>query len=326
MHTPNSSNFNFTAYGQAIAQAEMEAVRALIPRINQDFSRCCQLILESHGRLIVIGMGKSGHIGRKIAATLASTGTPAFFIHPGEASHGDLGMITRQDIILMLSNSGETAELLNIIPFIKQQSIPIIAMTGNPASTLAQEASHHLDISVEREAGAHGLAPTSSSTVTLVMGDALAMTLLEARGFSAEDFALFHPAGALGKKLTLKVSDLMHKDQEIPQVSPDITISNALVEITNKRLGMTLVTENKKVIGVFTDGDLRRSLDSTHDIFNTYVKDAMSTHYYHVDADALASTAIELMRQHKITTLVVMQDQQLAGVLHMHDLLRAGIN
>lgn len=314
------------ACGRDVVRAEAEAVRAIESRINKDFSDSCNLILNSTGRLIVIGIGKSGHIGRKIAATLASTGTPAYYVHPGEASHGDLGMILRQDIVLMISNSGETSELLNIVPLIKRQHIPIIAMTGNPHSTLAQMAQHHLDISVEKEAGSHGLAPTSSSTVTLVMGDALAMTLLEAREFSPEDFALFHPGGSLGRQLTLKVSDLMHKDHEIPQVAPDVTISEALVEITRKRLGLTTIKMNNKLIGVFTDGDLRRCLDKNIDIVTTKIGDVMSTQYRAIDSNKLAKEALALMRQTKITALVVIDHDELCGIIHMHDLLRAGVN
>lgn len=326
MTTAISTTIDLCACGRDVVRSEAAAVQALEDRINSEFSGACETILNSPGRLIVIGIGKSGHIGRKIAATLASTGTPAYYVHPGEASHGDLGMILRQDIVLMISSSGETSELLNIIPLIKRQHIPIIAMTGNPNSTLAQLAKYHLDISVDREAGSHGLAPTSSSTVTLVMGDALAMTLLEARGFSPEDFALFHPGGSLGRKLTLKVSDLMHKDYEIPQVTSDVMVSTALVEITRKRLGLTTITTNAKLIGVFTDGDLRRCLDQNIDIFATQIGEVMSTQFRSIKSTQLATEALTLMRQAKITALVVIDNNQLSGVIHMHDLLRAGVN
>lgn len=327
MTTAIPSTTDLLACGRDIVRTEARAVQALEKRINHSFSECCDAVLKSTGRLVVVGIGKSGHIGRKIAATLASTGTPAYYVHPGEASHGDLGMILRQDIVLMISYSGETAELLNIIPLIRQQHIQIIAMTGNPNSTIAQLAQFHLDVSVDREAGMHGLAPTSSSTVTLVMGDALAMTLLEARGFSPEDFAFFHPGGALGRKLTLSVSDLMHKNHEIPKVAPTVSISTALVEITNKRLGMTTIIQDNQLIGIFTDGDLRRCLDDNIDIFTTQIGDVMSTKLLSVSATQRASDALEKMRQSKVTALVVMNTQkQLCGVLHMHDLIRAGIN
>ena len=324
-HT-SQQTIDFCASGRAIVRAEAEAVYALADRISDDFSECCRLILNASGRVIIVGIGKSGHIGKKIAATLASTGTPAFYVHPSEACHGDLGMITRNDVVVMISNSGETAELLHLIPLIQQQSIPIIAMTGNPHSTLAQAAHHHLDVGVEKEAGIHGLAPTSSSTVTLVMGDALAMTLLEARNFTPEDFAFFHPGGSLGRKLTLKVSDLMHAGDEIPQVQPHVTISQALVEITQKRLGMTTVLDNGQLAGVFTDGDLRRSIDQNHDIFSTPISAVMSTHFQHIQESERADTALQHMRQLKITSLIVYDhEQQLCGVLHLHDLVRAGV-
>lgn len=314
--------------GKAVVIAEAEAIYALIAKIDDCFAIACELILNCKGRVIVIGIGKSGHIGKKIAATLASTGTPSYYIHPSEASHGDLGMIMRNDIVLMISNSGETAELLHILPLIKQQNIPIIAMTGNPESTLAQQSSTHLDVSVEKEAGALGLAPTSSTTVALVMGDALAITLLEARGFTSEDFAFFHPGGSLGKKLLLKVSDLMHKGDDIPTVKKTCVISEALIEITQKRLGLTLVVDDDhKLLGIFTDGDLRRSLDDAHPISSTPIETVMTKKSRTITPNLIASKALELMRQQKITALVVLDNfERVVGVLHMHDLLRAGIS
>lgn len=314
--------------GQAVVMAEAESIHALIDKIDHHFATSCELILNCKGRVIIIGMGKSGHIGKKIAATLASTGTPSYYIHPSEASHGDLGMIMRNDIVLMISNSGETAELLHILPLIKQQHIPIIAMTGTPDSTLAQQASVHLNVSVEKEAGELGLAPTSSTTVALVMGDALAITLLEARGFTSDDFAFFHPGGSLGKRLFIKVSDLMHSGNDIPIVKPGCTISEALLIITQKRLGMTVIVDDDyKLLGIFTDGDLRRSLDDEHPISSTLIEDVMTEKCQTITPDIIASKALELMRQKKITTLVVLDNlAHVVGVLHMHDLLRAGIN
>ena len=314
--------------GKAVVMAEAEAIHALTAKIDATFATACELILNCKGRVIIIGIGKSGHIGKKIAATFASTGTPSYYIHPSEASHGDLGMIMRNDLVLMISNSGETAELLHILPLITHQQIPVIAMTGNPNSTLAQQASTHLDVGVEKEADALGLAPTSSTTVALVMGDALAITLLEARGFTSDDFAFFHPGGALGKKLLLKVADLMHQGNDIPMVKKDCVIKDALIEITRKRLGLTLVVDDAhKLLGIFTDGDLRRSLDDAHPIASTRIEDVMTTACRTITPDLIASQALELMRQQKITALVVLDtNDRVVGVLHMHDVLRAGVS
>ena len=313
---------------RTIISAELQAINALLPRIDNDFAKACQRILDCHGRVIVLGIGKSGHIAKKIAATLASTGTPSYYIHPAEASHGDLGMLMPNDIALILSNSGETTEVLQIISLIKNRKIPIIAMTGNPQSTLAQEATIHLDVSVKEEAGALGLAPTSSTTVALVMGDALALTLLEARDFTPEDFARYHPGGSLGKQLLLTTEKLMHTGNEVPCVNPQHTISQALVEITSKRLGMCIIVDNQnKMIGIFTDGDLRRSLDQGFDIHTTLMKDAMTQHCKTIQPTLLAQDALTIMRQKKITSLVVLdKSDKLAGVLHMHDILRTGIS
>lgn len=314
--------------GKEVIESEIQAIQNLIPKIGESFAHACNMILSCKGRVVVIGIGKSGHIGKKIAATFASTGTPSYYVHPSEASHGDLGMIMRHDIALIISNSGETSELLNILPLIRHQHIPIIAMTGNPQSTLAQQAQTHLDVSIEKEAGLLGLAPTSSTTVALVMGDALAVALLEARGFTSDDFAFYHPGGSLGKKLLLTVTDLMHKGHDIPMVSPQCRLSDALVEITSKRLGMTLVVDNMHcLLGMFTDGDLRRNLEKFHNILHTPIQDIMTTKCHTIAADFLASEALALMRQKKITSLVVLDAQKrVNGVVHMHDLLRAGVN
>ena len=315
------------ALGLAVINTELEAISVLRDRINDDFITACQHLLKCEGRIVVIGMGKSGHIGGKIAATLASTGSPAFFVHPGEASHGDLGMITDKDVVLALSNSGETSEILTILPLIKRLGVPLISLTGKPHSTLAKTAAAHLDVSVDKEACPLGLAPTSSTTATLVMGDALAIALLEARGFTAEDFALSHPGGNLGRRLLLHVSDIMHTDTDIPRVKHDALISDALMEITDKGLGMTAIVDDAdKLIGIFTDGDLRRVLSQTVDIHTTQLADYMSTDCKTGLAHMLAAEALELMQRHKINALLILnQEQQLVGAINMHDLLRAGV-
>jgi arabinose-5-phosphate isomerase len=272
-------------------------------------------------------MGKSGHIGSKIAATLASTGTPAFFVHPGEASHGDLGMITRQDVVLAISNSGETAEILTILPLIKRMGAPLIAMTGRPGSTLSKSAEVHLDVTVAQEACPHNLAPTASTTATLAMGDALAVALLEARGFTQEDFARSHPGGALGRRLLLKISDLMHTGERVPRVAPEASLSEALLEMTRKGLGMTAIVDpQERALGIFTDGDLRRVIDSGVDVRKVKISDVMTRGGKNVAAGQLAVDAVNLMDRHKITVLMVLDEQhRLLGVIHMHDLLRAGV-
>ena len=315
------------ALGLAVIQTEAQAVAALTTQINDAFVHACEFMLKCEGRIVVIGMGKSGHIGGKIAATLASTGSPAFFVHPGEASHGDLGMITAQDVVLALSNSGETEEILTIIPLIKRLGVPLLTLTGNPNSELAQTATVNLDVSVAKEACPLGLAPTSSTTAALVMGDALAIALLEARGFNAEDFARSHPKGRLGRRLLLLVHDIMHTGNQIPIVSLTATLRDALVEMTQKGLGMTTVVDNNmKVQGIFTDGDLRRTLDKRIDIHNTIITEVMTKQGQTVEVDCLAVDALNIMQTHKITTLLVVDTQQtLNGVLHMHDVLRAGV-
>jgi arabinose-5-phosphate isomerase len=315
------------ALGLAVINTEIDAISLLRDRINDEFISACQHLLKCDGRIVVIGMGKSGHIGGKLAATFASTGSPAFFVHPGEASHGDLGMITDKDVVVALSNSGETSEILTILPLIKRLGVALITLTGNPNSTLAKSADAHLDVSIDKEACPLGLAPTSSTTATLVMGDALAIALLEARGFTAEDFALSHPGGNLGRRLLLHVSDIMHIDNEIPQVSHSSLLSDALIEMTNKHLGMTAVTdESDKLIGIFTDGDLRRVLTQATDIHSAKLADHITTNCITGTPHMLAAEALELMQRHKINALLILNsNQQLVGALNMHDLLRAGV-
>ena len=315
------------ALAVAVIQAEMQAVAKLAERIDESFVSACHTLLACKGRVVVTGMGKSGHIAGKIAATLASTGTPAFFVHPGEASHGDLGMITRQDVVLALSNSGETEEILTILPIIKRLGVPLIAMTGNPDSALAKLSSVHINVAVEQEACPLGLAPTSSTTAALVMGDALAVSLLQKKGFSRDDFALSHPGGSLGKRLLLLVSDIMHRGSEVPSISDSANVSEALVEMTQKKLGMTaVVDESRRVAGIFTDGDLRRMLEKNLDVHTTPVAQVMSRPCTVVQADILAAEAMQIMEAKKINALLIVdQERNLRGALNMHDLLRAGI-
>ena len=313
--------------GRRTVAMETAAVAALESRIDDSFLKACELMLACQGRVIVSGMGKSGHIGRKIAATLASTGTPSFFVHPGEASHGDLGMITRQDVVIAISNSGSSAEVLTLLPLLKRLGIPMISMTGKPDSPLAQSADVNLDIAVETEACPLNLAPTSSTTVTLVMGDALAVALLEARGFTAEDFAFSHPGGALGRQLLLKVEDVMHAGDELPQVAPETLLSKALLEMTSKGFGMTTVVGSTgELLGVFTDGDLRRVIDHKVELDTATMEQVMSRRPKTVSAETLAAEALRIMEDNKITALVVENpEHHPVGLLHMHDILRAGV-
>lgn len=311
----------------AVIKAETQAVSALADRINDDFVQACHLMLNCKGRVVVTGMGKSGHIAGKIAATLASTGTPAFFVHPGEASHGDLGMITQHDVVLALSNSGETGEVLTILPIIKRIDVPFIAMTGNPVSSLAKFATVHLDVAVEEEACPLGLAPTSSTTAALVMGDALAVSMLEAKGFTRDDFALSHPGGSLGKRLLLMVADIMHSGKEVPSVAEDALVCDALLEMTEKKLGMTaVVNSDNYVVGIFTDGDLRRMLENDLDIHTIKIAKVMTSSCAAIKADILAAEAMKVMQQKKINALLIVdENNKLSGALNMHDLVRAGI-
>jgi arabinose-5-phosphate isomerase len=312
---------------RAVIETEAAAVSALLDRIDDSFCRACEIMLGCTGRIVVIGMGKSGHIGGKIAATLASTGTPAFFVHPAEASHGDLGMIKNTDVVLALSTSGETDEVTLILPPLKRLGAKIIAMTGNRDSTLAEHADIHLDVSVRKEACPLGLAPTSSTTVALVMGDVLAVSLLESKGFTREDFARSHPAGPLGRRVLLHIGDIMHRDEDLPCVSEQSSISQAIVEMTRKRLGMTaVVDESGKLSGIYTDGDLRRTLDSGLDPHNTRVSAAMTQGGKCISPEALAMEAVQLMQKHAIQGLLVVDDDgKLVGALNFQDLLRAGV-
>lgn len=306
---------------------EAKAVEALIERLDGEFISALRLILHCRGRVVVSGMGKSGHIARKIASTMASTGTPAFFVHPGEASHGDLGMITEHDVLIALSNSGESPELLTIIPIVKRKGAKYIAMTGNPQSAMAREADVHLDASVAQEACPLGLAPTASTTAALALGDALAIALLDARGFGAEDFARSHPGGALGRRLLVHTGDLMHAGTALPKVAETALLTEALLEMTRKGLGMTAVVDaNDGVLGLFTDGDLRRTLDRTLDIRTARVAEVMTRNPRTIMADKLAAEAVQMMEQFKINGLLVTDgDGRLVGALNMHDLLRAGV-
>ena len=322
------AQFDFAASGRRVLEVETRGLEAIAARIDGDFTRACQLLLSSRGRVVCIGMGKSGHVARKIAATFASTGTPAFYVHPGEAGHGDLGMITDTDVVLALSYSGETDELLMLLPVLKRQGNAVVAMTGRPESTLATTADIHLDVSVPAEACPIDLAPTSSTTASLAMGDALAVALMEARGFTADDFARSHPAGALGRKLLLHIADVMHGGDDVPRVGADATVSEALVEMSHKRLGMTaIVDDDGRLLGLYTDGDLRRSLDDEHvDLRTTRIAEVMTRAPRTIGQDALAVEAAQLMEAHKISGLLVVDDtQRVVGALNIHDLLRARV-
>jgi arabinose-5-phosphate isomerase len=313
--------------GRAVILTEASTISALADRIDHKFAHACQYLLECNGRIIVMGMGKSGHIGKKIAATFASTGSPAFFVHPAEAKHGDFGMITRNDVILALSNSGETEELLSILPFIKRLDIPLITITGKIHSTLALSANINLDISVEKEACPLGLAPTASTTATLVMGDALAISLLQKRGFTSEDFALSHPGGTLGRRLLLKVDELMITGDAIPKIRMEDFLKTALMEITQKKLGMTTVVNTKgQLAGIFTDGDVRRAFDNNADVHKTVIHHIMTKNPKVIRTGILAAEALHLMETHKITALIVTDEKNSPiGVVHLHDILRAGV-
>ncbi|MDX9688147.1 MULTISPECIES: KpsF/GutQ family sugar-phosphate isomerase [Halopseudomonas] len=319
--------FDYTRSARRTIAMERDAVDSLLNRLEGDFDRACATLIQCPGRIVVTGMGKSGHIGRKIAATLASTGSPAFFVHPGEASHGDMGMITAQDVVIALSNSGNTAEVVTLLPLIKRLGIPLISITGNPDSTLARAAVANLDTGVEQEACPLNLAPTSSTTTALVMGDALAIALLEARGFSAEDFAFSHPGGSLGRRLLLLVDDIMHSGEQMPLVTPQTPLRDALLEMTRKGLGLTGVTDGAgKLIGIFTDGDLRRTLDQDIDIRNAHIEQVMTRGCKTIGQGMLAAEALKIMEDSKISGLFVIDDQGLpVGALNMHDLLRAGV-
>ena len=321
------SNDELLALAREVLAIESRAVDALRSRLNEDFVAACQLCLNTRGRVVVTGMGKSGHVSNKIAATLASTGTPAFFMHPAEASHGDLGMITGQDLLLAISYSGETTEVVTILPLVKRMGAKLLSFTGNPDSTMAQAADVHLDVSVAEEACPLNLAPTASTTATLAMGDALAVALLKSRGFTAEDFARSHPSGMLGKRLLLRVADVMCSGDRIPAVRVDASLSDGLMEMTEKGLGMTaIVDKNDRIQGVFTDGDLRRMLDTGIDIHKTVISDVMHANCKTTTADVLAAEALHILEENKITSLLVADDDnRLIGALNIHDLFREGL-
>jgi arabinose-5-phosphate isomerase len=313
--------------GRQALTVEIDGLRAQVPRLGAEFARACRICLDCRGRVVVTGMGKSGHIGGKIAATLASTGTPAFFVHPGDASHGDIGMITRDDAVLALSNSGETEEILTIVPIIKRLGVSLIAFTGSAASRLAQASTVHLDIGVPAEACPLNLAPTASTTAALAVGDALAVALLKARGFTEEDFARSHPAGSLGRRLLLHVKDVMRVGKDVPKVAPHTPLAVGLLEVTRKGLGMTAIVDAADhVLGVFTDGDLRRALDRAADLHSTRMDEVMTRGAKTVRGNTLAAEAVHLMETHRITSLVVVDaDNVVVGALNVHDLMRAGV-
>ena len=310
-----------------VIKTQASALEDLIEQVDDNFTKACSLMLKTDGRVIIVGIGKSGHIGRKIAATMASTGTPAFFVSAAEASHGDLGMICRGDVVLLLSNSGESDELVSLITSLKQLGTPLIALTGNPTSTISKNADIHIDVSVREEACPLGLAPTTSTTATLVMGDALAIALLDARGFDKNDFARSHPGGKLGKRLTLRVQDIMHSGDQVPKVSSEMSLKQGLLEVSSKGLGMTAIVEEEDLlIAVFTDGDLRRALDRGLNIDQTRMQDVMTTDYQHTRAEVLAVDVLELMQTKRINSIPVIDEQgKLIGALSMHDLLNAGV-
>lgn len=318
---------NIIKLAQAVIKTEADAVSALLPRIDTSFFKACKLLYHCQGRVVVVGMGKSGHIGKKIAATLASTGTPAFFVHPGEASHGDLGMVTKDDVVLALSNSGNTEEILTILPLLKRLNVPLVAMTGTPNSNLGKNAEVTIDVSVRKEACPLDLAPTSSTTVCLVMGDALAVALLETRGFTEEDFARSHPAGSLGRKLLLRVSDIMHTGDNLPTVSLGTKLPAVLVEMTRKHLGMVAVLNSDNTIaGIFTDGDLRRTLENHDGLKDILIDNVMTKNGIRVKPDTLAASALQIMDDRNINGLFVTDKaDKLTGALNMLDLLHAKV-
>ena len=321
------NKIDFTREGREVLSLESRALGQLADRLDAGFSRACELLLACEGRVIVVGMGKSGHIGGKIAATLASTGTPAFFVHPGEASHGDLGMITPGDLVIAISNSGETPEILALLPIIKRMGIPLIAMTGQAASTLGNTAVECLDTGVDKEACPHNLAPTASTTATLGMGDALAVAVLKSRGFSRDDFARSHPGGTLGRRLLIYVRDVMHTHDDMPLVTSGSQLTTALEEMSAKGLGMTgIVNAEGHLIGIYTDGDVRRSINQSIDVQTTVIDQVMVSNPWSTTADALAAEVVQLMRQHSINGLFAVDpEQRPIGALNALDLMRAGI-
>jgi len=319
---------NLLAIAKKVLKTEADAVLALTDRINSDFEKAIEIIFNSKGRVVVTGMGKSGLVGKKIAATLASTGTPAFFLHPAEASHGDLGMVTSDEVIIAISNSGETEELVGLIPFLKRFDVSLISMTGNPDSTLSKAADVVLDISVKEEACPFGVVPTASTTAALAMGDAIAIALLTKRGFREEDFAFFHPGGSLGKKIFTKVKDLMHHGDSLPMIAPDASMTTAVIEISSKRLGITIVADAyKRILGIITDGDVRRGIERwSKEFFDMNAGEVMTKNPKTISEDELAAKALSIMERHSITSLVVPDVEGKAkGIIHLHDVLKKGI-
>ncbi len=319
---------NILEIAKRVLKIEADAVSALIEKLDSDFEKAVEIIFQSKGRVVVTGMGKSGLVGKKIAATLASTGTPAFFLHPAEASHGDLGMVTSDDVIIAISNSGETEELVDLIPFLKRFNVSLISMTGNPDSTLSKAAEVTLDVSVKEEACPMGVVPTASTTATLAMGDALAVALLIKRGFKEEDFAFFHPGGSIGKKLFIKVKDLMHQGDFLPMIAPDASMTTAVIEISSKRLGITIIADaHKRILGVITDGDVRRGIERWgKEFFDMNAGEVMAKNPKTIFEDELAAKALSIMERHSITSLVVPDAEGKAkGIIHLHDILKKGI-
>ncbi len=321
------SDASLRASGVAVIETEARALTSLAARVGKSFVDACRLLLQCEGRVVVTGMGKSGHVGRKIAATLASAGTPSFFMHPGEASHGDLGMITADDVVLAISNSGGTREIVTILPLIKRLGVPLVTLTGNQQSRMAEVADVNIDVGVETEACPLGLAPTASTTATLAMGDAIAIALLEARGFSAEDFARSHPGGRLGRRLLLHVSDIMHSGDDMPTVALDVPVSKALVEMTRTGLGtVAIVDSDLKVLGIYTDGDLRRTLDRELNVHKAKISEVMTAQCVTVAPNMLAAEGLKIMEDREINSLLVVDtERRLIGVFSMHDLLHAGV-
>ena len=317
--------FNYISSAKRTIKIESESICSIANQLDNSFIKLCETVLNSKGKFVVMGVGKSGHIARKISATLSSTGTTSIFIHPTEAAHGDMGMINKKDIVLLISNSGETDEIINIIPSLKRHAKKIASLTSNNKSSISRSADIKIQIKSKKEACPLDLAPTSSTTNALVFGDALAVALLEAKGFTKNDFASSHPAGKLGKKLITKVSDIMHKGNSVPKVKPETILDNALIEITKKNLGITLVTNKTKIVGIFTDGDLRRCINNKIDIHKTQIKEVMTKDFKTISSDSLAVDAAEMMEKNKIFTLVVMDKRKYVGVISMHDLIEARI-
>ena len=324
--TEKEEKFDFKSIGKKVLDIESIAIAKLKDQLDNNFDIACQLCLDCTGKIIVMGIGKSGHIADKLAATLASTGTPSFFVHPGEASHGDLGMISKSDVVMALSNSGKTEEIVNLLPILKNMGIKIIAMTGDDNSTIATASDVHIDVGVEEEACPMNLSPTASTTAALAMGDAIAVALLEKRGFSVEDFAKSHPGGSIGKKLLLLVQDIMHMEELIPVVLQDDKLARGLIEMSEKALGMTaIINKKEELVGIFTDGDLRRTLEANVDIQTTLMKEVMTQNCITVKPNLLAVKAVEIIQENKITSLVVIEENKIVGALNIHDLFRAGV-